>query len=200
MLHTNDEQTRANMISQRKRIYAINGSASVNSSNQRLIDNFVSMTLDWFDVTVLEDLKILPPFDPQRTSDEVPEIITLIRNNIAEADGVLICSPEYIFSIPSGLKNLLEWCVSTTIFTEKPTGLITASAQGVKGQEELQLIMSTLMASFTPETILLIQGVKGKVNAAGDITDAQTKEALIRFVEAFRKQLSFQTINRSTDQ
>jgi hypothetical protein len=39
-------------------------------------------------------------------------------------------------------------------------GLITASADGEKGYEELQLILKTLTAKFTDETILLIQGVK----------------------------------------
>ena len=66
-----------------------------------------------------------------------------LRKDIERADGVIICTPEYIFSIPSGLKNVIEWCVATTIFTDKPTGLITASANGLQGHEELKLIMRT---------------------------------------------------------
>jgi chromate reductase len=170
----------------RRKIYAINGSASSNSSNQKLIDNFILLTKDCFDVTVLEDLKILPPFDPALTHQHTPDVITVVRDNIAHADGVLICSPEYIFSIPSGLKNLFEWCVSTTIFSDKPTGLITAAASGTKGHEELQLIMSTIMANFTAETTWLIQGVKGKINAAGDIVDDEAKRQLLAFVDSFK--------------
>ncbi|WP_262886208.1 NADPH-dependent FMN reductase [Sphingobacterium sp. 18053] len=36
-----------------------------------------------------------------------------------------MCLPEYIFSIPSGLKNSIEWCISTTVFSDKPVGIIT---------------------------------------------------------------------------
>nr|WP_298555227.1 NAD(P)H-dependent oxidoreductase [uncultured Algibacter sp.] len=32
-----------------------------------------------------------------------------------------MCTPEYVFSIPSGLKNTIEWCVSTNAFSNKPT-------------------------------------------------------------------------------
>ena len=171
----------------RRKIYAINGSAGRNSSNRKLIDNFILLTEDYFDVTVLEDLKILPPFDPELTNEHTPDVITIVRDNIAHADGVLICSPEYIFSIPSGLKNLFEWCVSTTIFSDKPTGIITAAASGTKGHEELQLIMSTIMASFTTETTWLIQGVKGKISSSGDIVDSEVKRKLLAFAGAFKE-------------
>lgn len=86
--------------------------------------------------------------------------------------------------IPSGLKNLLEWCVSTTVFSEKPVGLITASASGLKGHEELKLIMETIQANFIEETTLLIQGIKGKVNPEGQITDQITINRLTEFLTA----------------
>ena len=99
----------------------------------------------------------------------------------------MICKPEYVFSIPSGLKNAVEWCVSTTVFSDKPVGFITASASGEKGHEELQLIMKTLMARFTPETTLLIQGIKSKINQEGQITDNNTKSDIAKFINAFKK-------------
>lgn len=74
----------------------------------------------------------------------------------------MISTPEYIFSIPSGLKNAIEWCVSTNVFSDKPLGLITASANGLKGHEVLQMIMRTLETRFNENTLLLIQGIKGK--------------------------------------
>ncbi len=84
------------------------------------------------------------------------------------------------------MKNAIEWCVSTTVFSDKPIGLITASAHGQKGHEELQLIMKTVMAKFTGETILLIQGIKGKINDQGQITDNKTKDELVKFIDAFK--------------
>lgn len=169
-----------------KNIFAINGSASDHSSNEKLLENFAELTKDFFSLTIFNDLKKLPHFDPELSVDNTPKIILDFRQSIETADGIIICTPEYIFSIPSGLKNAIEWCVSTTIFSGKPTGLITASANGVKGHEELQLIMKTIMATFTPDTTLLIQGVKGKINEEGQITDNKTKDDLIRFSNAFK--------------
>lgn len=173
-------------LSLMKKIFAINGSASQHSSNQKLLDMFADLTKEFFEVIIFNDLKALPPFDPELSSSNTPEAITTFRKNIADADGVLICTPEYVFSLPSGLKNVIEWCVATTVFSGKPAGLITASANGTKGHEELQLIMNTLMARFIPDTTLLISGIKGKINEQGAITDSKTKEALSKFVDAFK--------------
>jgi chromate reductase len=170
-----------------KKIFVINGSASDNSSNQKLIDNFADLTKDFFSLTIFNDLKTLPHFDPELSVIDTPQIILDFRHSIDTADGFLICTPEYVFSIPSGLKNAIEWCVSTTVFSDKPTGLITASANGEKGHEELQLLMKTLMAKFTADTTLLIQGVKGKINQQGHITDDKTKDDLTKFIDTFKQ-------------
>jgi NAD(P)H-dependent FMN reductase len=169
-----------------KKIFVINGSASENSSNQKLIDNFADYTSHCFKLTIFKDLKTLPHFDPELSFKDTPKVILDFRQNIQSADGILICTPEYVFSIPSGLKNAIEWCVSTTVFSNKPTGLITASASGEKGHAELQLIMETVMARFTPDTTLLIQGIKGKINQEGDIIDRKTKDDFRTFIDAFK--------------
>lgn len=170
-----------------REIFVINGSASNNSSNQKLVDNFANLTKDIFRRTIFNDLKILPHFNPELSTNNTPKSILEFRKCIESADGILICTPEYVFSIPSGLKNAIEWCVSTTVFSDKPIGLITASANGEKGHEELQLIMKTVMTKFTTDTTLLIQGVKGKINQEGNITDNKTKDDLTAFISAFKQ-------------
>jgi chromate reductase len=177
-------------VDNRKNIFIINGSASENSANQKLIVNFTHLTKDHFKVEIFNDLKTLPHFDSELSINHTPETILNFRNSINNADGILICTPEYIFSIPSGLKNAIEWCVSTTVFSDKPLGIITASISGTKAHEELQLIMKTVMTKFTDETTLLIQGIKGKLNDQGEIVDAKTKDDLINFIEAFKKLVS----------
>jgi NAD(P)H-dependent FMN reductase len=168
-----------------KTIFAIIGSASENSTNQRLVEFLAESTKNEFNWIIFDELKSLPHFDPELSANNPPKEIQVFRKQIEEADGILICTPEYVFSIPSGLKNALEWCVSTTVFSDKPTGLITASAQGEKGHEELQLILKTLMAKFTNETTLLISGIKGKLDDNGRITDPETAHKLEKFNHFF---------------
>ena len=170
----------------RKKIFAIVGSASKHSANEHLLKFIAQQLRNEFDVFIFNELKLLPHFDPEATIDNPPKSVADFRNKISEADGIIICTPEYVFSIPSGLKNAIEWCVATTVFSDKPVGLITASAHGAKGHEELQLIMRTVMAKFTEETTLLIQGVKGKINERGEIIDEVTKEYLTKFIHLYR--------------
>ncbi|MBU3822689.1 NAD(P)H-dependent oxidoreductase [Flavobacteriaceae bacterium XHP0103] len=171
----------------KKNVLGINGSASKNASNLAILKNIAHLSESEIELTILEDLSELPHFQTNLTDINVPDKIVEFRNKIEKADGIIICTPEYVFSIPSGLKNALEWCVSTNILTDKPTGLITASASGEKGHEELKLIMKTLQTNFTNETTLLIQGIKGKVNTEGNITDNNTKIELKQFLLSFNK-------------
>ena len=173
-------------MTQKKNILAIIGSASSNSTNLKLVEKIASLTINEFNLTIFNDLKTLPHFDPELSSNNPPKQIIELRKNIDQADGIIICTPEYIFSIPSGLKNVIEWCISTTILTDKSTGLITASANGQKGHEELQLIMKTAMAKFTNETTLLIQGVKGKFDDQGNLSDLNTLKQLEKFIADFK--------------
>ena len=172
-----------------KNIFIINGSASDCSSNQKLI-NKVAEYLSDFNVIVYNQLKTLPHFDPKLSDSNPPKEIVDLRKQIQEATGVIICTPEYVFSIPSGLKNAIEWCISTMVFSEKPLGIITASALGEKGHAELQLIMKTAMAKFNDDTTWLIPGIKSKINERGDIIHDTTREELTKFVDAFRELLA----------
>jgi chromate reductase len=179
--------TAQSKMSDKKNIFAIVGSASSNSSNEKLIAYFSKFMEDVFNVHVFKDLKTLPHFDPSLSVSNTPQSVLEFRAFIENANGILICTPEYVFSIPSGLKNAIEWCIATTVFSDKPTGIITASANGEKGHEELQLIMKTIMADFEPATTLLIQGIKGKINEQGEIHDDKTREDMSKFADSFKE-------------
>ena len=174
-------------MAKRLNILGINGSASQNSSNLAILKIIAEIGHTDFNLKILDNLTELPHFKTELTNENVPQKIVKFRSLVENADGIIICTPEYIFSIPSGLKNAIEWCVSTTVFSDKPIGLITASASGEKGHEELKLIMKTVQTQFTDETTLLIQGIKGKLNSNGQILDNRTKKQLKRFVESFSR-------------
>lgn len=172
-----------------KKIFAISGSTRSNSSNARLLKVIAERTAGTYDVEIFEGLTFIPHFNPDLDTETPPEAVTAFRQKVEHADGVIICTPEYIFSLPGSLKNALEWMVSTIIFTDKPVGLITASAHGAKGKEELELIMHTIGARFNDDTQLLIQGIKGKIDTDGNITHEETSTQLGQFLEAFDKLL-----------
>jgi chromate reductase, NAD(P)H dehydrogenase (quinone) len=171
----------------KKKIIGICGSASQKSGNLSILKFIAESEKTEFDFEIIDDLTVLPHFKTELTDVNVPEKIVDFRNKVGKADGVIICTPEYVFSIPSGLKNVIEWCVSTIVLTDKPTGLITASANGEKGHKELQLIMKTIQSKFTDETTLLIQGIKSKVSKEGKIIDEKTENDLRKFIQSFKE-------------
>ncbi|MBK9717455.1 MAG: NAD(P)H-dependent oxidoreductase [Saprospiraceae bacterium] len=174
-------------MSAKKNIFAIIGSASANSTNLKLVEKIEILSGDTFNLTIFNDLKLLPHFDPELSANNPPKQILEFRNKIEHADGIIICTPEYVFSIPSGLKNAIEWCIATTIFEDKPCGLITASANGEKGHEDLQLIMKTVMAKFNSETTLLIKGVKAKFDSESNLLNIKTSAELKNFISELDK-------------
>ncbi|MDQ1097435.1 MULTISPECIES: NADPH-dependent FMN reductase [Chryseobacterium] len=157
------------------KILIVIGSASRNSSNLKLMEQILEKTGNT-DFLMYSDLSVLPHFDTALTDDHTPEEVLTIREDINRSAGIIFSTPEYIFSIPAGLKNLLEWCVSTTVFSEKPVAVITASANGEKGHEELLLILKTLGAITDNKHQALIKGIKGKFDINGSLeTDTFAK-------------------------
>lgn len=172
------------------KILAITGSTRKNSSNFKILKYISDNIKTEFEVEIFEDLAEIPHFNPDLDNENPPENVVSFRNKIIQADGIIICSPEYVFSLPGSLKNALEWCVSTTIFSNKNTGLITASASGEKGHEQLLLIMKTLEAKFQDNTQLLIQGIRGKINEEGKIINEETEAELQDFICNFESQFN----------
>jgi len=176
-------------MSKTKNIIGICGSASENSANLLILKWMSHLQDTNFNLEIIESLDHLPHFKTKLSEENTPDIVTSLRNKIENADGVIICTPEYVFSLPSGLKNMLEWCVSTTIFTDKPTALITASTMGTKGHQELKLIKETIQAKFTDETTLLIEGAKGKVDKTNGSINENTEQLLLKIMASFQNLL-----------
>src|SRR5215213_2067093 len=173
----------------KKKVLAISGSTRKSSSNLLLIKAIAALSLKDLDIKVYNKLSQLPHFNPDVDDNNLPEIIEEFRNEINEADGVLICTPEYVYSLPGSLKNAIEWTVSTILFLNKPVALITASGLGEKAHESLQLIMKTVGAEFNEQTQLLIQGARSKVNSNEEIIDETTLIQIKELISAFIKSL-----------
>jgi chromate reductase, NAD(P)H dehydrogenase (quinone) len=187
---------RIQQLMSKKKVLAICGSTRAQSVNLSIIQYVGKLLSGEVEFEIYNELSALPHFNPDLDKDRAPEIVEALREKIKNADGVLICTPEYVFSLPGALKNAIEWCVSTTIFSEKPVVLITASASGAKAHESLRLVMKTIYADIRDETTLLIQGAKGKVNNKGEITDALTAEQLNKLANDFATLLNGKIISR----
>ena len=111
-----------------KNILAISGSLRAKSTNMTILEIIAAKFGDKISLTIYDGLADLPHFNPDLDTEQLNESVADLRRRIRQSNGVLICSPEYVFSVPAALKNALEWTVSSADFHNKPTALITASS------------------------------------------------------------------------
>ena len=165
-------------------ILGINGSIRSNSSSHVVMDAINKNLPATIRFTLFERLADIPAFDG---SDTDPESVADFKKQIKLADAIVLCTPEYAFGIPGALKNALDWTVGSGDFMNKVVALITASSQGEKGHEALQLVLTAIAAKLDPKTTLLISSIRAKVKE-GNISDVHTLEAV--------KNLSQHLLNR----
>jgi len=169
------------MKEKKLKILGISGSLRPNSSNHRIINAIAAMVPASIDFTIYNDLGNLPHFN----DDDSYEIIAEWRRLIKEADGVLICTPEYAFGVPGSLKNALDWTVSSGDFYNKPVALITASSKGDKGHASLLQTLTALTAKMTNDTTLLIPFIRSKFNEKGELSDSSTLNEIKKLINSF---------------
>jgi chromate reductase, NAD(P)H dehydrogenase (quinone) len=168
----------------KKTIIAFSGSTRTNATNEQVLKHIAAvyearLEMQYFDLTTL------PFFNPDTAEEARPASVRDFCHQLTQADGVLICTPEDVFSLPGVLKNALEWTVATTVFSDKPTALITAAALGEKAHASLVLIMNTLQARIGRDATLLISGARSKVNQQGAIADKDTLAAIEKLMTSF---------------
>ena len=84
------------------------GSLHKNGFNHQLADEAKTLIGDRAEVEFL-DYTDVPFFDQDVEFPNPPAAVNAARKAVVEADGVWIFSPEYNYSYPGVLKNLLDW-------------------------------------------------------------------------------------------
>jgi NAD(P)H-dependent FMN reductase len=176
----------SSMLSQKKKLAAICGSTKSTSLNLSLIYAIADLTASDFELTVISNIDQIPHFNPQLDNDAPPENVVVFREQLKNADAILICTPEYAMGVPGTLKNAIDWTVSSCEFSHKPTALITASSQGFKGHTSLLETLKVIEANITDQTQLIISYVKTKVSADGFIKDEEAKQQVMDVMRNLR--------------
>lgn len=166
------------------KILGIPGSVNPDSTSHHLLQYIDGAFKDLIELEIYEGLGTLPHFNPVTDENSTPKEVIEFRSKIEQADGVLFCTPEYVFSLPGSLKNSIEWTVSTTLFSHKPVAMIVAAASGQKAFEALSLIMKTIDSVLPDSSKLLIPAAKGKINQDGTIVDEVIREKIRTVVQS----------------
>lgn len=127
------------------------------------------------------DWREVPIFDADVLASGFPPAVQALRGRIRRANGIVIATPEYNFSIPGGLKNLIDWVSrgEDQPFAGKPTAVLSASPGplgGARVQYHLRqvLLFVNTMTLVKPE--VFIGSATGKFDAEGRCTDETTRK------------------------
>jgi chromate reductase, NAD(P)H dehydrogenase (quinone) len=139
-------------------------------------------------ITRIDDL---PLYNQDVFDAGIPEPAKRLHAEIAEADGVLIASPEYNFSLTPALKNGIDWVSRQPkqSWHDKPVAIFSASQGplgGARVQYDLRRILGQLWAHVLPRPEVFIGLAPSKFDAQGKITDENTRKFLTDLLAGFK--------------
>ena len=116
------------------KIAIIVGSLREGSINRKVARSICALRDDNLDCSMIE-IGDLPLYNQDLDSNP-PEQWVRFRQQVAAADGVLFCSPEYNRGIPGVLKNAIDVGsrpYGQSVFDKKPAAIVTASPGSIGG-------------------------------------------------------------------
>jgi chromate reductase, NAD(P)H dehydrogenase (quinone) len=118
-----------------------------------------------------------------------PEVVRTLDAEIRAADGIVIATPEYNFSIPGVLKNATDWLSrGGSPFKWRRVGII-GSADGPLGtgrsQYHLRQNLQALEAIVMPKPEFFAGSASHKFDSDGNLTDEDTRRRLKAWLEGY---------------
>ena len=171
-------------------ILAICGSTRAASSNLNLIHAIADLARDRYTIRIYGGLTALPQFDPDKDHAHPPAEVVALRRQLREAEGVLICTPEYAMGVPGALKNAIDWTVSSMEFSKRPVALITASLAGERAHRSLLGTLLIIESRMTVDSQLVISSVRSKMGSDATITDDATLNGVNKLIRSLEEMIA----------
>jgi chromate reductase len=160
-------------VARRTRILLVSGSPRSGSSNTAALRTMRAVAPEPVTAVLYEGLSGLPAFNPDDDHEPLPRAAAELRQQIAAADAVVFCTPEYAGSLPGSFKNLLDWTVGGGEMYGKPAAWINVAApgRGAGAQESLASVLGYVGAAVIEPACRRITVTGQAVGQDGLVTD-----------------------------
>jgi len=150
------------------------------------------------DIVSIEDIPLYNADLDLPAAKQRPEVVEHFRKMLTDADGILISSPEYNYSIPGGLKNAIDWASrgEDSPLLRKPVAVIGATP-GLWGTVRMQMsfhnvfLFLDMKPVYKPE-VLVAQAEK-KFDKDGNLIDEMAKKLVKQKLEALKEMIHLQS-------
>lgn len=172
---------------------ALSGSLRHGSFNTMLARAAARLAPQDVDVAV-ETIHGIPLYDADVEAREgLPERVTALKDAIAQADGLLLVTPEYNNSIPGVFKNAIDWLSRPDadikrVFGGKPVALMGASPGGfgtTLSQNAWLPVLRTLRVNFWSGGRLLVSRAQSAFTEDGELANPAMQDQLRSFMAGF---------------
>lgn len=142
----------------------------------------------------LVDIGELPVYN-EDLWEKTPTAVTEFKQHIADSSAVLFVTPEYNRTIPSPLKNALDWGSrpsNDNSWRHKPAAIIGTSPGQIGtavAQSHLRSVLPVLSIEAMPQPEIYLKFEDDLIDERYDITSEKTKEYLQKFLAQFEAYL-----------
>ncbi|WP_328291884.1 NAD(P)H-dependent oxidoreductase [Kineococcus sp. NBC_00420] len=161
------------------------GSLRAASTNRQIAETAVQLAPEGVELTIFEGLGDLPFYNEDiDVEGSVPQTVTDFRAAIAATDAVLVVTPEHNGTVPSVLKNAIDWAsrpYGASPLTGKPLVAIgSAFGQfgGVWAQDDARKAFGIAGADVLTEITMAIPGSVVRFADVHPKDDAEVVEKL----------------------
>ena len=128
-------------------VLGVSGSLQQKSGNLVLLELAKANAPAGVELRIFDGLRHLPHFDPDiEAAGTTPGAVAALRAAVAEADALLIASPEYGHSLPGSLKNAIDWLIGSGELESKVVAVTAAVPIAERGRLGLKALCDTLGA------------------------------------------------------
>lgn len=172
------------------------GSLRTGSFNAVVDRNLSLLAPDGVEISALGSVGDIPHYDADLQAQGFPEAVVAMGKSIAAADGLIIVTPEYNYSVPGALKNALDWLsrLPDTPVAGKPVAILTASPGaigGARAQYHLRQILVFLDGRVLNKPEVMIGQAASRLDPeSGSITDADTRNLITAQLSALAEMAS----------
>jgi chromate reductase len=164
------------------KVVALSGSLRAKSYNNAALQAAAALAPDGLSIRVV-DYSAVPLYNGDLQAKGFPASVQALGADIAQADGLLIASPEYNFSVSGVLKNAIDWLsrLNPQPFKGKPTAILSATMGplgGARSQYDLRKIIGGLEANVLTKPEVFIGACHTRFNEQGELTDEATRKII----------------------
>jgi NAD(P)H-dependent FMN reductase len=180
----------------------ISGSLRAQSTNSAALRTAVELAADGMTTTMYDGMGELPHFNPDDDAEgTVPHpAVAELRRAVADADAILICTPEYAGALPGAVKNLLEWTIGDAGTHQKPIGWINVSGPaaptgGADAHDSLRKVLQYAHAEIVDAACVRVPLERGMVGDDGLVSDGQARAGIARALQELARHVAAQGVS-----